>query len=110
MRYLIRIGEVTFLQSAESHTEADRWLSKAYEHGWKVDVLLSPGQYQGARSVAKFLREYDYLRIPIHEYELMHHGGGNRTGQLLDGAGRAHFDRHRSMPLLWGEDFWVRKQ
>jgi L-ascorbate metabolism protein UlaG (beta-lactamase superfamily) len=110
VRYLIQIGGTTFLQSAESHTEAHQWLSDANDQGWQVDVLLSPGQYQGARSVMKFLQKHEYLRIPVHEYELMHYGGGNRTGQLLDGSGRASFDRHRSMPLLWGEDFWVRKQ
>ena len=64
-----------------------------------------PGQYQGARSVLRYLKERDTFHLPIHEYELMHHGGGNRTAQLLQGGARAAFERKRAMPLLWGEDF-----
>ncbi|NQT17899.1 MAG: hypothetical protein HQ582_34425, partial [Planctomycetes bacterium] len=105
VRYLVRRGRVTFLQSAESHTEAYDWLQKADLLDWHVDVLFKPGQYQGGRSVMRFLEGRDYLQVPIHEYELMHHGGGNRTAHLLQGGGRNAFDRKRSMPLLWGEDF-----
>ena len=108
VRYLLRIGGITFLQSAESQTEADDWLSKAAEKGWSVDVLFKPGQYQGARSVMRYLAGRDYFQIPIHEYELMHHGGGNRTAQLLENGSRNAFDRRRAMPLLWGEDFLLR--
>lgn len=105
VRYLFRLGRVTFLQSAESHTEAYEWLEKAADAGWHVDVLFKPGQYQGARSVMEFLKGRDYFNLPIHEYELMHEGGGNRTAPLLEGGSRDAFDRKRSMPLLWGEDF-----
>lgn len=105
VRYLLRLGHVTFLHSAESHTEALAWLEKAAKLGWNVDVLLKPGQYQGGRSVMKFLKGRDYFQLPLHEYELMHEGGGNRTASLLQGGGRNAFDRKRSMPLLWGEDF-----
>ena len=108
VRYLLRIGGITFLQSAESQTEAYDWLERAEEQGWSVDVLFKPGQYQGARSVMRYLNGRDYFQIPIHEYELMHHGGGNRTAQLLEDGGREAFDRKRAMPLLWGEDFLLK--
>ena len=104
-RYLLRLGGITFLQSAESQTEAYDWLEKANSLGWQVDVLFKPGQYQGARSVMRYLEGHDYFQVPIHEYELMHEGGGNRTAPLLQGGGRDAFDRKRSMPLLWGEDY-----
>ncbi len=105
VRYLLRIGGITFLQSAESQTEAYDWLAEAEGRGWRMDVLFKPGQYQGARSVMRYLKGRDYFQVPIHEYELMHHGGGNRTVQLLQGGSRDAFDRKRAMPLLWGEDF-----
>lgn len=107
VRYLVRLGGITFLQSAESHTEAYDWLQKADSLGWHVDVLFKPGQYQGGRSVMRYLKGRDYFQVPIHEYELMHHNGGNRTAHLLEGGNRNAFDRRRSMPLLWGEDFLV---
>jgi len=107
VRYLIRIGGITFLQSAENQVEADRWLAKAADRGWNVDVLLSPGQYQGGESVVGFLQGKDYFRLPLHEYEMEHEGGGNRTGHYLDGASRKAFDAKRLMPLLWGEHFVI---
>jgi hypothetical protein len=93
------------LQSAENQVEADRWLAKAAGRGWHIDVLLSPGQYQGGESVMKFLQGRNYLRIPLHEYEMEHEGGGNRTGNYLTGSSRKAFDAKRFMPLLWGEHF-----
>jgi len=105
VRYLVRLGGITFLQSAESHTEAYDWLQKADSLGLRVDVLFKPGQYQGGRSVMRYLAGRDCFQVPIHEYELMHHNGGNRTAHLLEGGNRNAFDRKRSMPLLWGEDF-----
>ena len=105
VRYLLRLGGITFLQSAESQTEAYDWLEKASALGWHVDVLFKPGQYQGARSVMRYLAGRDYFQVPIHEYELMHEGGGNRTAHLLEGSSRDAFDRKRAMPLLWGEDY-----
>ena len=107
VRYLLRLSGITFLQSAESQTEAYDWLEKAATRGWQVDVLFKPGQYQGARSVMRYLRGRDYLQVPIHEYELMHESGGNRTAHLLQGSGRDAFNRKRSMPLLWGENYLV---
>ena len=44
VRYLLRVGGITFLQSAESHTKAYDWLVQAEEQGWSVDVLFKPGQ------------------------------------------------------------------
>lgn len=107
VRYLLRIGGITFLQSAESHTEAYDWLEEAGSLEWHVDVLFKPGQYQGARSVMRYLKGRDFFQVPIHEYELMHEGGGNRTAHLLQGGGRSAFDRKRSMPLLWGEEYLI---
>jgi hypothetical protein len=60
VRYLLRLGGITFLQSAESQTEAYDWLEKANTVGWQVDVLFKPGQYQGARSVMRYLEGRDY--------------------------------------------------
>lgn len=105
VRYLLRLGGITFLHSAESHTEAYDWLEKAEAKGWQVNVLFKPGQYQGGRSVMRYLSGRDYFQVPLHEYELLHHGGGNRTSQLLQDGGRDAFDRKRSMPMLWGEDY-----
>ena len=65
----------------------------------------SQANTKGLGSVMRYLDGRDYFHVPIHEYELMHHGGGNRTAQLLKGGGRDAFDRKRSMPLLWGEDY-----
>lgn len=58
----------------------------------------------------KFLGGRDYFQLPIHEYELMHEGGGNRTASLLQDGGRNAFERRRSMPLLWGEGFLLAPQ
>ena len=40
IRYLLRIGGITFLQSAESQTEAYDWLAKAEKQGWNVRCAL----------------------------------------------------------------------
>ena len=58
----------------------------------------------------RYLSGRDYFHVPIHEYELTHHGGGNRTAQLLQNGGRDAFDRMRAMPLLWGEDFLLKSR
>ena len=107
VRYLLRLSGITFLQSAESQTEAFEWLEQAATRGWQVDVLFKPGQYQGARSVMRYLKGHDYFQVPIHEYELMHEAGGNRTANLLQGGNRNAFNRKRSMPLVWGEDYLI---
>jgi L-ascorbate metabolism protein UlaG (beta-lactamase superfamily) len=112
IRYLIKIGQIIFLQSGENQTEAYDWLTKAASLGWTVDVLMSPGQYQGERTVLKFLsnENIQYIKLPIHEYELMHYNGGNRTAYLLKGGNRIAFSNKRLIPLLWGEDFHFTKR
>lgn len=107
VRYLIEIGGIIFLQSAETQTEAYDWLEKAARIGWKVDVVISAGMWQGERSVMKFLddKHVQYFRLPVHEYEITHGNGGNRLAQLLKGENRVRFDQKRLMPLMWGEDF-----
>lgn len=112
VRYLIKIGGIIFIQSAETHTEAYKWLEKAASFGWKVDVVISAGLDQGERSVMKFLRDkqIQYFRLPIHEYEMTHSNGGNRAAPLLKGDNRKAFDQKKLMPLLWGEDFLLTKE
>lgn len=104
--YLFRIGGLTFLTGGENQVPAGEWLREGVARGFRPDVRLSLGQYQGERSLIEALRPMEPLfRLPLHEYEMTHGGGGNRTGPLLVGSGRAAFDRRESMPLLWGEDF-----
>jgi len=109
--YLFRIGGIVFLQGAENHVPAGEWLQQAIAQGWGPDVVLSVGQYQGQRSVDAVLRQRGpVFRIPVHEYELMHGGGGNRTSPWWTGPGRQAFDRHQAMPLFWGESFHLTRE
>lgn len=104
--YLVEIGGVVFLAAAENHVPADAWLQKGIALGFKPNVTLSVGQFQGQRSVDALLKGLKpCFRLPVHEYEMTHEGGGNRTGQLLEGANRERFNKRTMMPLLWGEDF-----
>jgi hypothetical protein len=69
---------------------------------------MSLGQFQGDRAMSAALKTMKPLfRLPLHEYEMMHGGGGNRTGPLMQGGNRNAFDQRRMMPLLWGEDFLI---
>lgn len=112
LRYLIKIGGIIFLQSAENHTEAYEWLKKAERIGWKVDVVISMGLDQGERSVMKFLKDnqIQYFSLPVHEYEMTHENGGHRTAPLLKGDNRKAYDKKKLMPLLWGEDFLLTEE
>ncbi len=112
VRYLIKMEDIVFLQSAENHVEAYEWLKKAADKKWDIDVLLSKGQWQGERSVTKFLEDYNdsYFYVPIHEYEVTHPGGGNRTARLLKGENLNMFNQKRMMPLLWGESILITKE
>jgi len=112
IRYLVKIAGITFLQSAEMHTEGYEWLEKAANFGWKVDVIFSAGSYQGERSVLKFLRDkqIQYFRLPIHEYEITHPNGGKRMAPLLKGDNREAFDQKKLMPLIWGENFLLTEE
>lgn len=111
IRYLIKMEGIVFLHSAETYTDGYDWLKKATATGWKVNVVLSQGLGQGERSVNKFLNENprNYFFIPIHEYELMHENGGNRTSQWLKEKNLDLYGNKRIMPLLWGETFCLKK-
>jgi L-ascorbate metabolism protein UlaG (beta-lactamase superfamily) len=104
--YLLRVGGIVFLQGAENHVPAGEWLKRGIAQGWVPDVVLSAGQYQGQRSIDAVLRQRPpVFRIPVHDYEMMHEGGGNRTTPWFTGPGRQAFDRRQAMPLFWGESF-----
>jgi L-ascorbate metabolism protein UlaG (beta-lactamase superfamily) len=104
--YLFRLGGIVFLQAAENHVPAGDWLERGVQLGFCPDVVLSVGQFQGQRSVDALLRQRGpAFRIPVHEYELTHDGGGNRTSIWFTGSGRRALEQHRSMPLFWGESF-----
>ncbi len=104
--YLLRVGGIVFLQGAENHVPAGEWLRQGIAQGWTPDVVLSVGQYQGQRAIDAVLRQRPpVFRIPVHDYEMMHEGGGNRTAPWFTGPGRQAFDRHQAMPLFWGESF-----
>ncbi|MDX9882952.1 MAG: hypothetical protein RBS73_12890 [Prolixibacteraceae bacterium] len=112
IRYLVKLGGITFLQGAETHTEGYEWLEKASSLGWSVDVLLTAGAHQGYRSVMKFLhgKQVNYFSLPIHEYEITHPGGGQRLASRLKGDNRKAFDQKKLMPLMWGENFLLTHQ
>lgn len=104
--YLFRLGGIVFIQAGENHIPADAWLRQGIAAGFKPDVRLSLGQFQGERSLGPVLQTMTPLFwLPLHEYEMTHDHGGNRTGQLLQAGNRKQFDNRRVMPLLWGEDF-----
>ena len=112
IRYLIKIGGIIFLHSAETQAEAYMWLELAKSLGWNADVLVSAGMWQGERSVMKFLKDnqVNCFYLPVHEYEMTHGAGGQRSAPGLKGENRKTFDRKMLMNLLWGEDFILTKQ
>ena len=61
----------------------------------------------GAHASAALKTMQPVFRLPLHEYEMMHAFGGNRTGSLMIGSNREAFDRRQMMPMLWGEDFLI---
>ncbi len=107
VRYLIRMNGITFLQSAESQTDAYMWLEMAQDINWNVDVLISAGMLQGGRSVMKFLENnsVEYFSLPVHEYEITHSNGGQRAANRLKGDNWIAFENKMLMPLMWGENF-----
>ncbi len=106
--YLFKLAGITFLACGENHVAAGDWLRRGLAIGFRPEVLMSLGQFQGERSLTAELKVLrPIFSLPRHEYEFMHEGGGNRTGQLLKGNNRAAFDRREVMPLLWGEDFLI---
>ncbi len=110
--YLFKLAGITFLTCGENHVpEADEWLRQGIALGFKPDVRLSLGQFQGERALSAALKTMKPLfRLPLHEYEMTHPGGGNRTGYLMEGSNRALFDKRQMMPMLWGEDFLITKE
>lgn len=109
--YLFRLGGITFITAGENHVPAGEWLRRGVELGLRPQVRLSLGQFQGERSLLAELKTMPLLfRLPLHEYEMMHEGGGNRMAPLLSGANRAAFERRQIMPLIWGEDFLILPQ
>ncbi len=74
--------------------------------GFKPQVRLSLGQFQGERALRSMLDSLTPMfHLPLHEYEMTHDRGGNRAGPLLLGRNRAAYDQRRLMPMVWGEDF-----
>lgn len=112
IRYLIKIGGITFLHSAETQTEAYMWLDLAKGLNWNVEVLISGGMWQGEKSVMKFLgdNQVKYFNLPVHEYEMTHGNGGQRSAPRLKGENQKAFNRKMLMQLLWGEDFILTKE
>jgi L-ascorbate metabolism protein UlaG (beta-lactamase superfamily) len=111
VRYLIKIGGIIFLQSAETQADAYEWLEKAAGLGWNIDVLISAGMWQGERSVMKYFKDKqpNYFSLPVHEYEITHGHGGNRLSPLLKGENLVKFNKKKHMPLMWGENFHITK-
>lgn len=106
--YLFKLAGITFITCGENHIPADEWLRQGLALGFKPDVRLSLGQFQGDRAMSAALKTMKPLfRLPLHEYEMTHGGGGNRTGYLMRDSNRAAFDKHQMMPMLWGEDFLI---
>jgi hypothetical protein len=105
--YLFRLGGITFLQTAENQVPYEQFLGEAARRGWQVNVVLSPGQFQGAESVAGLLQ--DRFALSIHEYEMTHEGGGNRMAYRLEGELLGRYRARRWLPLFWGEGFLLTK-
>ena len=109
--YLFKLGGITLLTGAENHVPGGDWLRRGVAVGFQPQVRLSLGQFQGERALSVELKTMKPLfRLPLHEYEMLHDRGGNRTGPLLQGSSRAAFERREMMPLLWGEDFHLTEE
>ncbi len=109
--YLFKLGGITFITAGENHVPAGEWLRRGVELNFRPQVRLSLGQFQGERSLLAELKNMPPLfRLPLHEYEMMHQGGGNRMAPLLSGGNRAAFERRQLMPLVWGEGFLIPPQ
>jgi hypothetical protein len=74
--------------------------------GFRPDLRGSSGQFQGARSIDAVLEELGPgMRLPRHEYEMTHEGGGNRMTPLFSGNGGKALAAGQSLVLIWGEHF-----
>jgi len=106
--YLFKLAGITFVTCGENHVPADEWLRRGAALGFKPNVRISPGQFQGDRALAAELKTMKpVFRLPLHEYELLHIFGGNRTRHLMIDSNRKMFDQRQMMPMLWGEDFLI---
>jgi hypothetical protein len=104
--YLARVGDLVFLQAAENNVPVDAWLRKSIAEGFRPDVKMSVGARQGARAIGEVLKETGpVFFLPIHEYEMGHGGGGNRTSGYYEGARGKAIGQGMMMPLFWGENF-----
>lgn len=104
--YLARIGDLTFLQAAENNVVVDAWLLDGISKGFRPDVKMSVGARQGARGIGAVLKAMGpVFYLPIHEYEMGHGGGGNRTAGNFDGSRQKLIEKGLMMPLFWGETF-----
>ncbi len=102
--YLVKTGGITFFHAAENNDVIDEWLSVSALGGYKPDVILSTGMRQGGRATEIFLaRQQPFLRLPIHEYEMTHPNGGNRTLGIFQGRGKEELKSGRRAFLFWGE-------
>lgn len=110
IRYLIRIGGMVFLHAADNTSDPDPWLAKAHRMGWRVDAVLSPGGYQGVLRVPHYLESQRYFQLPIHEYDLLQAGGGNRASMYFIGKYYGLYMQRKFIPLLWGESFLLSPQ
>lgn len=104
--YLFRLGGIVFIQAGENHVPVGDFLRKAVAAGFAPDVRMSVGQYQGQRSADDVLKGLPRcFRLPLHDYEMTHEGGGNRMAPWFRDS-----DRGASMPLFWGEDFLLTRE
>ena len=101
--YLIKLGGVVFLNAAENHVPCEAWLTEAQKPpGWKVNVMMAPGQWQGAESTRQAVR--NVLWLDGHEYEMTHPGAGQRLAMRLEGGMRRQYLDRKRLTLTWGED------
>ena len=64
----------------------------------------------GQRSVDAVLHTLPgFFSVPLHEYELTHDNGGNRTSPRFSGSAWKRFEQKMTMPLFWGDSFLVSK-
>ncbi|HET6428283.1 MAG TPA: hypothetical protein VFJ30_07735 [Phycisphaerae bacterium] len=101
--YLFRLGGFVFLHAAENHVPYADFLTEAEKDGWKVNVALAVGQWQGASSTLGVIGRAFHLSH--HEYEMTHEDGGQRMAYRLAGGQGGQVRAGRRMVLFWGEDF-----
>ncbi|MHC4715648.1 MAG: MBL fold metallo-hydrolase [Planctomycetota bacterium] len=106
--YLFRLGGLVFLHAGENHVPYGDFLRRSARKGWKVNVCLGRGQWQGAWSTLGVIRRAFHLSC--HEYEMTHPGGGQRMAYRLAGGRGGQVRNGQRMVLFWGEDFLLTKE